>query len=79
MKQTNPECPKCKSHKTISDRAAMVAIGFGCMGCLGPIFLVIFFPIAFLMIPMAFFMFLAAALHKGKGYTCQACQFRFEA
>jgi hypothetical protein len=73
----NPQCPRCKSYKTLSLRILCIATGLSAAGCLGPIFLLVFFPL----MPVTFIGGLIVAgvgLAQGKKFVCQDCKEKFE-
>ncbi len=74
----NPQCPRCKSYKTYSERMILIATGFSLGGCGGFIFLIIFFPLTPILVIVGLVMALIGAFHKKKRYMCWECKEKFE-
>gem|GEM_PF-3053952 len=83
MKQNSKEkpqvqCPNCKSFKTTSSKMLTFILGAMSVGCLGPMFLIIFFPLGILAVLIGFIFMCMSPFVKNKNYLCQSCNHRFK-
>lgn len=86
MKNGQVQCPNCKSYKTTSQTVYLISSGFAVAGCLGGIFLIVFFPLVVIILPVGLLLIVIAILDRiyrgirGKPvkYKCGTCGVWFE-
>lgn len=72
------QCPNCNSFKTMSSKLFTFAMGLTSAGCVGPIFMVLLFPLGIILALVGLSMIVASPFLKKGDYFCQSCHLKFK-